>query len=923
MNPPEFPHDASGAGSRLVDAIFSRLLQGEPLERFCDWFAGPEGPLAAGMVPGLDADPRAARALARGLWGAVPMPGNRWRPRGLPKVERNDPCHCGSGRKYKQCCAAWAGLPLPMEPDMLTVLAIQHAPPEALAPASVRALAPHALAQAAMLWLEQGQPEQAERVLAPLFEPGGPELDERHEVVFDVLMDALQALGQHTRRLALARQVGHSRDKVLAIAARGREIGMLADAGNFSEAWAAFKQAQHIAPDEPQLLHLELIILLNEGRADEARLRAPLLAARARRAGLDELAQVLLGLGERGLQAAYDDLDDAEPGDDDAGERARAWLDLCAQAPAELDVEATRALYHIDTQGPPRRAARRPADTSGQSASEALTAGMGWLRVRPARTLLAIERRWQRRFPVGKPQLTGLIGEADVLIDDAIWAQEFLRISPLGWLSVQVLDDVLLAAQERLLEDDGAAERQAAWRLAEHALRVLRALWQQAGDAASARQAKLGAEWAHPGTQPLLRLLAQIIDLGQTVGHDVLALQEWALALNPNDNQGWREELAEAYCAAQRPGDALAVLDAYPNDFPPAAHRRALALYMLGRQDEAAAVLAEAHADAPAFMPALWPEVLDAPAPPDGPGILVGGEHAAYAYRANARAVWVRSGALAWSQGLGLRVVPAKKTRKKQTAAAAPRTSGAPRTEDLSLPAEARRHLQRHYDWPRLHGLLSGIAWSPDLLMPGRWVPLALALRSKPPPKTQAAQLKAANTDLTAIMQLYNSLNAPLAVAQAGAPMPLLALAQELAPQGKGDAPEQALHAWAAGFVQAAELSAAAWRRAGRPVQAVPARKAGASAFSTLYALAARAPHVSGDEGDGEGKGDSPAWQALRDDGQPLLTGLDAEAALPAAAAGQIQAALSDLWQVVLPVRLARQHDAAAGTVQIDHFSLD
>ncbi|MEG0885302.1 MAG: SEC-C metal-binding domain-containing protein, partial [Janthinobacterium sp.] len=25
--------------------------------------------------------------------------------RELPKTGRNDPCHCGSGKKYKKCCA--------------------------------------------------------------------------------------------------------------------------------------------------------------------------------------------------------------------------------------------------------------------------------------------------------------------------------------------------------------------------------------------------------------------------------------------------------------------------------------------------------------------------------------------------------------------------------------------------------------------------------------------------------------------------------------------------------------------------------------------------------------------------------------------------------------------------------------------------
>jgi uncharacterized protein YecA (UPF0149 family) len=26
--------------------------------------------------------------------------------RGIPKIGRNDPCPCGSGKKYKKCCGA-------------------------------------------------------------------------------------------------------------------------------------------------------------------------------------------------------------------------------------------------------------------------------------------------------------------------------------------------------------------------------------------------------------------------------------------------------------------------------------------------------------------------------------------------------------------------------------------------------------------------------------------------------------------------------------------------------------------------------------------------------------------------------------------------------------------------------------------------
>lgn len=319
----------------------------------------------------------------------MPLPQNRWRPRGLPKLERNDPCYCGSGRKYKHCCAAWADLPLPIEPEMLMALAIQHAPPQALDLGNLRTLPPHALAQAAMFWMEQGRPEQVERVLAPLFEQAEG-LDERHEPAFDILMDALQALGQQTRRLALARRIGQSRDKALAVAALGREVSMLADQGDYRGAWAVFKQAQRAAPDDPPLWHLELVTLLAEGRADEARLRGPLLAAKARRGGFDELALVLQDLAEHGLQAAYEHMAEDAGGFD--AESTRDWLALCAQVPDTLDADAVRAAYRIETQGTARRSAKPSVD-----AVKALTAGMRWLRVRPARALAALAAAFSGR----------------------------------------------------------------------------------------------------------------------------------------------------------------------------------------------------------------------------------------------------------------------------------------------------------------------------------------------------------------------------------------------------------------------------------------------------------------------------------------------------------------------------------------------
>ena len=47
-----------------------------------------------------------ATLMALEIWNATPIPENRFRPRKQARPERNAPCLCGSGKKFKQCCAA-------------------------------------------------------------------------------------------------------------------------------------------------------------------------------------------------------------------------------------------------------------------------------------------------------------------------------------------------------------------------------------------------------------------------------------------------------------------------------------------------------------------------------------------------------------------------------------------------------------------------------------------------------------------------------------------------------------------------------------------------------------------------------------------------------------------------------------------------
>lgn len=888
--------------------IFQRLLRGDNLQAFCDWFV-LEGPA---LIPQLPDDPQLFHALARAFWSTVPLPSNRWRPRSLPKTNRNASCHCGSGRKHKHCCANLGDVELPFEPEMLAALAIQHAPPEAFSPDSIRQIPPFALAQAALFWEEQGQHEQTVRVLSALFEH--PEhLDERHEYAFDILMDALQQLGQNKHRYQLAERIASHRNKDLSTAARARMISILSDQGEFEHGWELLRQAQRDDPDNPALFHLELIVLLGEGRTEEARLRAPLLARRARKLGYEDLASVLEALGSGDLQAV-------QPGgrldeDFEPDVLAVQWLELCNQAPATLPADEARALYFIET-----APAARTGSPSANAVANDRVEYMRWLRVRSRRDLAALERRWQRRFPVTKPTSIELFGDADVLHDDITDVQAFLRDHPQAWLSVQVLDDLLLGLREILFDDSTPAQHQAAWQLAEHALRLLHALLAKAPDAESVRAQDLGLDWTYLANRPLLRLLAQVIDIGLMQERKVLALMQWSVALNPTDNQGWRMALTDSLISQGRPLDALALLDEYPSDLPPAGHRRALALYQLGRLEEARDALSNEYPSYPKFLEALWPEVMDVPAPDSEFGMRVGGECAAYEYRLQSRSDWVRSGALAWARGLKL---PKPKVQAKPKSSP-PRGQNRSAHDNLVAapqdPEKLRQHLIRKFDWPRVHGFLTAIAWSPEVVMPERWMMTAIGFRNSLPPKTEAAFHKALQADMDAVVFVYNALALMLTDAASDAAMPLQ-LSHELSTSAKRRAPvsEAALLNWSAGFVQGAELSASAWRSAGRPLQTGPKKgqkKPSQTAFSTLYDLAARAslPPVADDA-------QADSWRPTHDDGLPLLVGIDPQESLDMRS--RLDLALRDLWQVTLPLRQTRSKHSSPNSLRLSHWSIE
>ncbi len=817
------------------------------LPAFSQWFLEQTHAYLAETVRETQAQPEDVRrsllAMARRLWTNVPVPANHWRMNHAVKLDRNDICYCGSGKKFKHCCTQYANLPNIMEPYQAFAAAMVTLKPGQIQVADLKLIPPVALSMAA----EQLRPLWGAAAVVDLLEPLFLQpklLDARYEETLDELFDCLLESGQERRRESLVQTLLQCTDKTLAITVRGRYVSMLADRGQYDQAWGVFHEAQRINPNAPELLHLELVTLLSQGRAQEAQLRGPLLGAKARKLGFAELGQVLEAMAQNGLKAMYGQ----PPKNEQLDDLELEWLDLLNAIPKQLDPALALGMYTCT---------RIDNGTSTDAPH---------LEIRPGKELTALQKKWSKLFPVELPMMTDLSGDPSSLLDEPDEAALFLSKNPGAAYSIAVLDSLLLAAHEMLDDSQAISLREAANALAAHAVALCRCL---AGDQPCLMP------WAEMDNRPFLRILAQAINL-QREANDLDAadgLMHWCLQLNPNDNQGWRQPMVHRYVETGKLPEALQLLDKYPGDMPPSGHNRALVLYAMGQAEKAEQILKVAHAQSPRILDSLLPDVVDRPPPDDGPGLKLGGETEAYYYRADMRAAWVRTGALAWARQLAL---PAPKPSKK---APAPNSKAIAKKQGTNLVPRPtdwgdkdRQLLQTMFtDYELLCGYITAVAWSPGVLVPNTWLPSVLQWYN--PKEGQGVQdIDAMNTVLGAVMGLYNHLNNDVLIAagQSGSPIGPIVQALHLDQPGG----ERRCVAWATGFAQAAQLAAAQWRRVGLPVNnAKPP-------FAQIYALAGRA--------------------SLDSKGQPLLAGLN----LPVPDAQDLLAtALQTMWNVIGPFR--------------------
>jgi hypothetical protein len=88
----------------LLGACARQLVADDDAGAFSDWFVAAVPRLAPALIAQAIEPDQFARVLARAIYSITPLPGNAYAPRRLPAPGRNEPCFCGSGRKYKHCC---------------------------------------------------------------------------------------------------------------------------------------------------------------------------------------------------------------------------------------------------------------------------------------------------------------------------------------------------------------------------------------------------------------------------------------------------------------------------------------------------------------------------------------------------------------------------------------------------------------------------------------------------------------------------------------------------------------------------------------------------------------------------------------------------------------------------------------------------
>lgn len=651
----------------LVEVGVERILKTDDLGGFLAWFITESYRCCVLARLPLDASESkvAAVRLGRTLWGATPAPHNGFRPQPLPKPGRNEPCFCGSGMKYKHCCARF-----PSDPALGTAalwpIVLNALPGRDCRELVASGRAPvESLIVAAENCGDEGRFVRAIGFLEPIFGDRIAGTGRRYDHALSLLCNLYDDAGRTRKKSKLLERIIKEVPRsALRSGAYQRLATIRMDDGDHAGAWDAFRQAQRDAPGEPAVGLLEIHLLLAENQPERARESARVWRRRLKKLGAEEFGDVIgfltavdkdpYGALAETLIASVDSagqrLLEALPGIDgrplpryevaavpahepddglDADPEFEIARQLRGMGVSEEDIRAMtpellEQMRNLELDDDPPDAAPDPLFT-----------------LETPERLRILEADWHAIYAPTKPfSIDDVPRHAGYPWDpetEEVW-MGFLDRHPEAFDSIDILDDLATAVELHPISDSKHFREAMQAALVERGVRILRQAVEEAGPPGTQR-----LQWIHADNRPGLRCLARAQSLALDRGdiERAVAHGELLLTLNPHDNHGIRTSLMNTYLRTGRNEAAVALASRYENDmFAELPYGRVLALVRMGRRDAASEAAQRAVDMLPEVRRYLMRERAHQPRI-DPYGIALGSKEQAWIYRDDMRDVWV------------------------------------------------------------------------------------------------------------------------------------------------------------------------------------------------------------------------------------------------------------------------------------------
>lgn len=654
------PHDSF---RELIESAVERIVATDDLDDFLGWFSGEVYRRYLLARAPLDASETkvVAAQLGRSIWGATPAPHNDFRPQTLPKPGRNAPCYCGSGVKYKRCCARFPAPPAMASADLWPAVLAALPQRDCRQVVAAGRVPVESLIDAAEESRDMGRSARAIGFLEPLFGVRLAGTGHQYDYALSLLCDLYDDTGR-TRKKArlLDRIVREAPRSELRSGAFQRIATIRMDRGDRTGAWEAFRRAQRDTPGDSAIGMLEVHLLMAENRPEQARESARVWRGRLMKLNAGEFEGAiafLTAVAKDPYRALAQTMIDATGG---AGQRLFEALPGLDERPLpRYEVVAVPALdpsgdpgADIETQlrgmGVPGEDVRAVAsdlleqfrnfepgdDPIDEAPDEHFT-------IEAPERLRALEADWNAIYSPDKPfSIYDAPRQAafpwDLGVED-VW-MGFLDRHPEAFDSVDVLDDLATAVELHPMSDSMGLREAMEAPLVERGGRILR---QAAGEAGRPGDRRLS--WADARNRPGLRCLARAQSLAMERGdiERARAHAELLLALNPGDNHGIRTSLMNIYLRTGQDEAAVKLASRYEGDmFAELPYGRVLALVRMGRMDAASEAARRAINALPEVRRYLMRERARQPRI-DPHGVVLGSKEQAWIYRDEMREVWV------------------------------------------------------------------------------------------------------------------------------------------------------------------------------------------------------------------------------------------------------------------------------------------